>query len=62
MKFIEGEAPSDNPPYHMDSEGMMGKANFDQIRSVWLGWLNNLITLHKLNLKDLECQPPLLDL
>ena len=54
MKFIEGEAPSDNPPYHMDSEGMMGRANYDQIRSVWLGWLNNLIRFHKLNLKDLE--------
>ena len=27
MDFINGEAPTDNPPYHMDPEGMVGKAD-----------------------------------
>ena len=27
MKYVGGEAPSDNPPYHMDPDGMMGKAS-----------------------------------
>ena len=27
MNYIKGEAPSDNPPYHLDPEGMMGRAN-----------------------------------
>ena len=25
MDFINGEAPTDNPPYHMDPEGMLVK-------------------------------------
>ena len=39
MSFIEGEAPSDNPPYHTDPKGMMGMASQEQRRSVWLEWL-----------------------
>ena len=54
MKYVSGEAPSDNPPYHMDPEGMMGKASPDQIRSVWFGWLENLVSFHKINYEDLE--------
>ena len=27
MNFIKGEAPSDNPPYHLDPDGMMGRAD-----------------------------------
>ena len=54
MKFVKGEAPSDNPPYHMDPEGMMGKASSKQIRSVWLEWLENLVSFHKINYEDLE--------
>ena len=54
MKHIKGEAPSDTPPYHMDPEGMMGRANTNQIRSVWLDWLENLSSLHKLDLNNLN--------
>ena len=54
MKYVSGEAPSDNPPYHMDPEGMMGRASPDQIRSVWFGWLENLVSFHKINYEDLE--------
>ena len=53
MNYLEGEAPSDNPPYHMDPEGMMGKANPDEIRKVWTEWLHYLINLHLLDFKDL---------
>ena len=56
MKYVSGEAPSDNPPYHMDPEGMMGRASPDQIRSVWVGWLENLVSFHKINYEDLESQ------
>ena len=54
MKYVNGEAPSDNPPYHMDPDGMMGKASPDQIKSVWLGWLKNLVSFHKINFEELE--------
>ena len=54
MKHISGEAPSDNPPYHMDPEGMMGKASQKQRRSVWLGWLDHLVSLHMLNFEELD--------
>ena len=33
MKYVGGEAPSDNPPYHMDPDGMMGKASAKEIKS-----------------------------
>ena len=52
MRYVDGSAPTDNPPHHMDPEGMMGKANKDQRHSVWLGWLNNLCDFHNLNLSD----------
>ena len=54
MKYVSGEAPSDNPPYHMDPEGMMGKASHKQIRSIWLGWLENLASLHRINYEELD--------
>ncbi len=54
MKYVGGEAPSDNPPYHMDPDGMMGKASSKEIKSVWLGWLNNLILVHKLDFNKLD--------
>ena len=53
MKYVSGEAPSDNPPYHMDPGGMMGKASHKQIRSIWLGWLENLASLHRINYEEL---------
>ena len=49
MKYVSGDSPSDNPPYHIDPEGMMGRASPDQIRSVWFGWLENLVSFHKIN-------------
>jgi len=52
MNYIKGEAPSDNPPYHMDKDGMMGRANSEERRNVWTDWLFHLSNLHKLNLKD----------
>ncbi len=54
MNFIEGEAPSDNPPYHTDPEGMMGKASQEQRRSVWLEWLYYMSILHSQKLEDLD--------
>ena len=56
MKYVSGEAPSDNPPYHMDPEGMMGKASPDQIRSVWFGWLENLVSFHKINYEEFRIE------
>ena len=38
----------------MAPEGMMGRASPDQIRSVWFGWLENLVSFHKINYEDLE--------
>ena len=35
MDFINGEAPTDNPPYHMDPGGMVGKANKKDRRKIW---------------------------
>ena len=40
MKSINGSAPSDNPPYHMDMEGMMGRLL--QLKDIRCGW-NGLI-------------------
>ena len=50
MRCIDGEAPSDNPPHHMDPEGMMGKGTPEQRYSVWSGWVNNLSSFHSLDL------------
>ena len=54
MRCVDGEAPSDNPPHHMDPDGMMGKATPNQRYSVWSGWLNNLSSFHSLNLTKEE--------
>jgi len=54
MNYIKGEAPSDNPPYHLDPEGMMGRADSEKRRNVWIDWLFHLSNLHNLNLKDIS--------
>ena len=54
MDFIDGEAPSDNPPYHMDIEGMVGKATKENRRKIWTEWLYYLNKLHLLNFKELQ--------
>ena len=54
MNFIKGEAPSDNPPYHMDPKGMMGRTGSKNRRNVWIDWLSHLSNIHKLDLKDLD--------
>ena len=47
MNFIKGEAPSDNPPYHMDPKGMMGRTDSKNRRNVWIDWLSHLSNIHK---------------
>ena len=54
MNYIKGEAPSDNPPYHLDPDGMMGRADSEKRRNVWIDWLFHLSNLHNLNLKDIS--------
>ena len=54
MNYIKGEAPSDNPPYHLDPDGMMGRADSEKRRNVWIDWLFHLSNLHNLDLKDLS--------
>ena len=54
MNYIKGEAPSDNPPYHLDPDGMMGKADSKKRRNVWIDWLLYLSNLHNLDLKDIS--------
>ena len=54
MDFINGEAPSDNPPYHMDPEGMVGKASKDERRKIWTEWLNYLSQIHILNIDEIN--------
>ena len=54
MDFINGEAPSDNPPYHMDPEGMVGKASKDERRKIWTEWLNYLSQIHVLNIDEIN--------
>ena len=49
MRCIDGEAPSDNPPHHMDPNGMMGRGSPDQRYSVWSEWVENLSELHSLD-------------
>ena len=48
MRNINGSAPSDNPPYHMDMEGMMGRANPTERHKVWVEWLDHLSHFHNL--------------
>ena len=58
MRCVDGEAPSDNPPHHMDPNGMMGRGSPDQRFSVWSEWVKNLSELHSLDLTPnelLEC-------
>ena len=43
MDYINGEAPSDNPPYHMDPEGMVGKAVKEDRRKIWTEWIHCLL-------------------
>ena len=54
MDFINGEAPTDNPPYHMDPEGMVGKANKEDRRKIWTEWIHYLNRIHTLDINDLK--------
>jgi len=53
MDYINGEAPSDNPPYHMDPEGMVGKAVKEDRRKIWTEWIHYLNQIHILDIDDL---------
>ncbi len=53
MDYINGEAPSDNPPYHMDPEGMVGKAVKEDRRKIWTEWIHYLNQIHILDINDL---------
>ena len=53
MDYINGEAPSDNPPYHMDPEGMVGKAVKEDRRKIWTEWIHYLNQIHILDVNDL---------
>ena len=54
MDFINGEAPTDNPPYHMDPEGMVGKADKEDRRKIWTEWIHYLNRIHTLDINDLK--------
>ncbi len=54
MDFINGEAPTDNPPYHMDPEGMVGRANKEDRRKIWTEWIHYLNRIHTLDINDLK--------
>ena len=54
MDFINGEAPTDNPPYHMDPEGMVGKAVKEDRRKIWTEWIYYLNRIHTLDINDLK--------
>ncbi len=54
MDFIDGEAPTDNPPYHMDPEGMVGKADKEDRRKIWTEWIYYLNRIHTLDINDLK--------
>ena len=53
MDYINGEAPSDNPPYHMDPKGMVGKAVKEDRRKIWTEWIHYLNQIHILDIDDL---------
>ena len=53
MDYINGEAPSDNPPYHLDPEGMVGKAVKEDRRKIWTEWIHYLNQIHILDVDDL---------
>ena len=54
MRSINGSAPSDNPPYHMDMEGMMGRATPTERHKVWVEWLDHLSRFHNLEFSSDE--------
>jgi len=54
MDFINGEAPTDNPPYHMDPEGMVGRADKEDRRKIWTEWIHYLNRIHTLDINDLK--------
>ena len=54
MDFIDGEAPTDNPPYHMDPEGMVGKADKEDRRKIWTEWIYYVNRIHTLDINDLN--------
>ena len=46
--------PTDNPPYHMDPEGMVGKADKEDRRKIWTEWIHYLNRIHALDINDLK--------
>jgi len=47
MKMCEGEAPSDNPPFH--SEGWLADSSEEVRRKVWMGWVEQMSMIHKVS-------------
>ena len=43
--MCEGEAPSDNPPFH--SEGWLADSSEEVRHKVWMGWVEQMSKIHK---------------
>ena len=54
MRWIEGEAPADNPPFHMDTNNWVAKASPKQRKELWYGWVDYMSKVHLLNPHDLD--------
>ena len=50
MKMCEGEAPSDNPPFH--SEGWLADSSEEVRHKVWMGWVEQMSKIHKVTVDN----------
>ena len=50
MKMCDGQAPSDNPPFHQ--EGWLFDSNEELRQKVWNGWIEEMSKIHKVEVSD----------
>ena len=54
MQLIDGQAPSDSPPFHMDLNGWVSAASPFHRKELWWGWVDSMSKVHLLDPEELN--------
>ncbi|MDG2061524.1 MAG: phosphotransferase family protein [SAR86 cluster bacterium] len=54
MRYVEGTAPPDSPPFHMDPNCWVARASIEQKKRIWWEWVHYMSEVHLIDLEDLQ--------
>lgn len=54
MRYIEGVAPPDSPPFHMDPNCWVALASIEEREKIWWEWVHYMSKVHLIDLKKVD--------